>query len=421
MFKAMIGRLLGRPGLSRRPSYEEARDVLERHDVAMRRELAGRAGVEPEILYYLAEDSDSEVRRRVARNSAAPAQADKLLSMDTDEDVRAILARKIARLMPRLPQEQNARMRELVIETLERLADDEVPRVRAIVAEEIKLCATLPNRVVLRLARDVESIVSAPILEYSPLLSDADLMEIIALARVSESLAAVARRRNLSPAVCDAIIATLDIPATAALLANGSADITQQAMEALLSRAVEIESWHEPLVGRPNLSSRVVKRIATFVSSALIERLIGRQGLDEETAADLKRRVRHDIEAGGLDGRAPDTAELRVRDARAQGRLNDHFVAAAAELGERDTVVAAFAVLGGIPSTTVRRILESRSARAVAALAWKCGLSMRVAIAVQTGLLKLPANEILPARLGTEFPMPTDEMAMHLELFGVQA
>jgi len=421
MLKAMIGRLLGRPGLSKRPSYEEARDVLERHDIAMRRTLASRPGVEPEILYYLAEDADPEVRRRVARNAAAPAHADKLLSSDVDEDVRALLARKIGRLMPQLPQEQNARMRELVIETLERLAEDAVPRVRAIVAEEIKLCATVPNRVVQRLARDVESIVSAPILEYSPLLSDADLMEIIALARVSESLAAVARRKNLSAAVCDAIIATLDIPATAALLANGTADITQNAMEALLSRAAEIESWHEPLVGRPNLSTRVVKRIAGFVSSALIERLMGRQGLDEETAADLKRRVRHTIDTGGLEAPSGDTAEQRVRDARAQGRLNDHFVAAAAESGERETVIVALATLAAQPTATVRRIFESRSNRAVAALVWKCGLSMRVAVALQTSLLKLPSHEVLHARLGTEFPMPPEEMAMHLELFGVPA
>lgn len=421
MLKAMFGRLLGRPAVPKRPSYEEARDVLERHDVAMRRELAARPSVEPEILYYLAEDADAEVRRRVARNPATPAQADKVLSLDRDEDVRAILARKIGRLMPQLSGEQNVRVRELVIETLERLAEDHVPRVRAIIAEEIKLCANVPNRVVLRLARDVESIVSTPILEYSPLLSDADLMEIVALARVSDSLAAVARRRNLSAAVCDAVIATLDIPATAALLANGTADITQQAMEALLSRAAEIEAWHEPLVGRPNLSARVVRRIAGFVSSALIERLIGRQGLDAETAADLKRRVRRTIETNGLDGPSPDSAEARVREACALGSLNDQFVAAAAEGNERETVTIALATLVDVPVSTAKRILESRSGRAIASLVWRAGLSMRVAMAIQTGLLKLSAQEILPARLGTEFPMSQDEMTMHLELFGVRS
>ncbi|MCC6920315.1 MAG: DUF2336 domain-containing protein [Alphaproteobacteria bacterium] len=415
----MLGRLLGRQALPDRPSYEQARDVLEKHAVEMRRILADKTGVEPEILYYLAEDADTEVRRRVARNSATPALADKLLSTDSDEDVRAILARKVARLMPNLPQEQSVRVRELVVETLERLADDQVPRVRAIVAEEIKCCATVSNKMVLRLARDVESIVSTPILEYSTLLSDADLMEIVALARVSDSLTAVARRKNLSAAVCDAVIATLDIPATAALLANGSADITERAMEALLSRAAEIEAWHEPLVSRPNLSSRVVKRIAGFVSSALIERLIGRQGLDEDTASDLKRRVRQSIDANGLAVSPADSPEARVRDARARGALNDAFVAAAAENGERDVVVLSLATLADIPAQVAKRIVDSRSARAIASLTWRAGLSMRVAMSIQTGMLKLTAQETLLARGGTNYPMSPEEMAMHLELFGV--
>jgi uncharacterized protein (DUF2336 family) len=37
-----------------------------------------------------------------------------------------------------------------------------------------------------RLAQDVETVVAAPILEYSPLLSDADLIEIIACGQVQE-------------------------------------------------------------------------------------------------------------------------------------------------------------------------------------------------------------------------------------------
>ena len=57
---------------------------------------------------------------------------------------------------------------------------------------------------------------AAPILEYSPMLSDADLMEVIAAARAEEVLAAIARRKPVSPAVSDAIVSSLDIPAIAA-------------------------------------------------------------------------------------------------------------------------------------------------------------------------------------------------------------
>lgn len=130
MFKGLINRLRGRPKLPESLSYEDARSVLEEHSDELRLELAGRKGVEPEILYYLAEDGDAPIRRRVAANSSTPARANRLLADDEDEDVRVALARKIARLVPHLKNEQSERVRDLTLETLQRLAQDQLPRVR---------------------------------------------------------------------------------------------------------------------------------------------------------------------------------------------------------------------------------------------------------------------------------------------------
>lgn len=420
MLKGLIDRMLGRPRLPHRPSYEESRAVLERQSAGMRFQLAARTSVEPEILYYLADDPDPEIRRRVARNPATPALANRRLADDVDDDVRATLARKIGRLLPLLSHERNERNRELVLETLDRLARDALPRVRAVLAQQIRSSANAPRELVQRLARDAEAIVSAPILEYSPLLSDADLLEIVALSQVSDALAAVARRTHLSPAVCDAIIATLDIPATAALIANRGAEITQEAMDVILARAPEVEAWHEPLVGRPNLSPRVLQRIAGFVSSALIQRLAERHDIDPAFARELRLSTRLAIEEGALNG-PPETerAAAEVDDALRRGVLDDRFVAAAAEAGQREATIRALAALSGAPDATVRRILESRSARAVTALVWKSGLNMRVSVAIQTALLHLRGNELLAARAGTDFPLQPGEMDTHLALFGL--
>ena len=122
-------------------------------------------------------------RRRGARwrpISRRPHTPTGLLGDDEDDDVRAELARKIARLMPDLSREEAVHVRDIAIEMLEKLARDQAPRVRAILAEEIKRLDCVPKTVVDRLAHDVEQIVAAPILEYSPLLSDVDLIEIIA-------------------------------------------------------------------------------------------------------------------------------------------------------------------------------------------------------------------------------------------------
>ncbi len=416
MLKRLFRRLTGRAA----PSYEAARAVLEREDVAARRGLAGAEGVEPEILYYLATDADPETRRRIAGNASTPAKADRLLADDGDEDVRAALAAKIGRLLPELARDERPRMSEMVLETLEKLASDQLPRVRAIVAEQIKRCETAPRDLVLKLARDAEMQVAAPILEYSPLLSDADLHELIALTRVSEALSAIARRRDLSPAICDAVIATLDIAATAALIANADAHISGQAFERLLDRAADVKEWHAPLVGRPNLSTRLIRRVAGFVSSNLIERLAARAGLDPETEETLRRAARDSIARGGIEhGEARAVAEANVAEALAAGALDDRFVATAAEAGDREALALALAALTGAPEASVRRVLESRSARAVTALIWRARLSMRVSVAVQKYLLRLPAGEMLPARDGVHFPMTSQDMATALELFGI--
>ena len=89
----------------------------------------------------------------------------------------------------------------------------------------------MPKEIVLKLARDADEMVCVPVLEYSPLLSDADLIEIIATARAQDALAAVARRRGVSETVSDAIVASLDIPAVAALLANPNARVREDTIE----------------------------------------------------------------------------------------------------------------------------------------------------------------------------------------------
>ncbi len=80
-------------------------------------------------------------------------------------------------------------------------------------------------------------------------------------------------------------------------------------------------------------------------------------------------------------------------------------------------MTAALAILAQVPLETVRKILAFRSAKPVTALAWRAKLSMRVAFRIQRFVMKLPTDELLPAREGVRFPLSDDEMRWHLELF----
>lgn len=401
---------------------DEVLRILEERGQAAREELAARGDAAPEALFFLATEGHPAARRAVAANPAAPAHANRLLADDADDDVRVELARKIGRLLPDLPGDAKTKLRALTIETLEKLAKDQLPRVRQVLAEEIKMLDCVPKQVIRLLARDVET-VAAPILEYSPLLSDADLIEIITSAQARHALKAIARRRPLGANVSEAIGSALDEPSVAELLSNSTAQIRRQTLDKIIEHAAKVRAWHLPLVLRSDLSQRAIRRIAGFVSASLIEKLAQRHGLAAETRQQLTRQMRARSEAGDLDA-GHDPASLTVSDMESlfqAGRLDDAFVESAAEAGRREPVITALSLLARVPADTVRRILQSGAAKAVTALVWRAGLNMRAAFKIQTFIMHLQAGELLPARSGIHFPMSEDEMRWHLGYFEVDA
>lgn len=420
MLKWLKSTLASEEKKARRMSYAEARDALATQALRIREYLAGQEGVEPEILYYLATDQSVIIRRRVAANPSTPQQANRILCADADEDVRCELARKIGRLVPGLDETEATRVRDLAIEVMERLAHDSLPRVRSILAEEIRSAVNVPAYIVKQLARDIELIVSAPILEYSPLLGDDDLIEIVAGAHVEGRLAAIAKRERVSERVSDALIASFDVSAIAALLANPNAQIREAALDRIVENAADVEAWHQPVVMRADLSLRAVRRIAGFVSSSLLRMLCERGDLDEGTASLLGKRVRERLEEEGVahDSRSSDElAASEVRAAANANRLNDEFVIQAVDENNRRVVSHALAMLSHVPKHIVERILVSQSGKAIVALVWKAKLPVRVAVKIQSNLVHLPTSKVILAREGVHFPMTQDEMLWHLSYF----
>lgn len=206
---------IGRRKLPKSLSYEESRELAENGSDKTRADLAARIDVRPEVLYFLAEDPSTEVRRRIAANAKAPRQADLMLARDADEVVRAELASKVAKLTALEGRGVQERAQRFVEQTLEVLARDQATRVRRILAEALKSVAGAPPQVIQQLARDAEDVVACPVLEFSPLLSDDDLLEIIASSGVSSRLCAISRRSGLGETISDAIVQRNDRAAVA--------------------------------------------------------------------------------------------------------------------------------------------------------------------------------------------------------------
>jgi len=406
--------------------YDRAKDLAAHPDAQIRSDLARRDDIRPEILYFLAEDADPAVRRSVAANDSAPPQANLLLAADRDDEVRGDLAAKIARLAPTLSAHDQDRLRRLTYEALEIVARDQVPRIRQILAEALKDVAHAPPDVIRRLARDAELVVAGPILRFSPILNDEDLLEIIGAGPIPGALAAISRRAGINTQVCDAIAATDDVEAIAVLLGNPLAQIREETLDRLVHRAADIEAWHRPFVERPKLPARVAQRLARFVAADLLRSLAERDDLGPEAASQVALAVEKRIaeaasspEATASNRRAADRSEAETR-ARAlldSGQLTETTIDTALASGDLTFVTVALILLAHLPAKSVAKVIDTQSAKGIIAVTWKAGLSAGLALQLQIRLLRLPATRVI-APSGGDFPLTPREMEWQLEFFG---
>ncbi|WP_321397106.1 DUF2336 domain-containing protein [Emcibacter sp.] len=398
-------------------SYEKARAALEKQKANDKKLLAQRPETQPEVLYYLASDQDAAIRRDVAGNESTPIQADEILANDNDNEVREELARKISRIFPDLSRHDQVQIREKAIEILEKLASDQFPKVRQIVSEELKSSDLVPHRIIKTLAMDEELAVCAPILEYSPLLSDVDLKEIIAVTTVSGALSAIAQRDSVSEDISDALTNSLDIPAVSALIANQNAQIREDTLDAIIDQARSIETMHPPLAERPNLSLRAIKRIAGFVASSLVTRMIEKNHLEKNIADEILTSVRQRIQDQQVDEEDVQTLAEQARDLVDKGVVDDDFIQNALANKQRELVIQCLGLLSQIHVDNVRKLIASNKSRRIVALAWRSELSMRTALNMQHKLAHIPPEDFLNAKDGVDYPLSTAEMEYELELY----
>lgn len=415
MLKNFVKRLFGDP--NKEYSYEEARDALEKKNNQDKHKLASHKDTKPEILYYLATDKSAEVRRKIAINVNTPHQANSVLVEDEDVEVRQELARKIARMLPDLAENEITKIREKVIEILETLANDQFPQVRRIISEELKTFDCVPKHIIMQLASDDQLEVCAPVLEYSPLLSTEDLKEIIAATTVDGALKSIAKRPHVDEELSDAITSSLDIPAVATLLANKNAQIREDTLDAIIDQATKVEELHRPLVNSASLSIRAIKRIATFVASSLVKQMISSYDLDKELASDLLKQVRKRIKESGVDEEKKEKLEDQARRFYDQGLLDDAFIENTIKNRQKELLYLCLAEMSKMPVDSIKKIITSKKARRVVALSWRSELNMRTAIKLQLEIACIPSNLILNAKDGFDFPISEAEMEYDLALY----
>ena len=425
--KDRFAHLLGLPG--QKVTYEQARDLLDHPDPAVRQALAMRTDVEPEILFFLARDPDSSVRRSIATNHSAPAKASLLLAADENGDVRHDLAERVGRLVPGLTEDQQDKAGRTIHQVLILLARDQLPRVRRALAEALKSLPNAPRDIILTLALDAEASVAAPVLEFSPVLTDEDLKEVIHASPMTAQLVAISRRINVGEAVTHAIVGAGNVDAIAALLKNQSAQIREETLDAIIDAAPRQVTWHEPLVHRRHLNAKAALRIAEFVAESFIQMLIQRSDIDADTAGALAKVVREKLrrdDGNGLSANNPDAAldpaaleiaERQVETLASQGKLTPQRVLRVAAEGVTPLAVAALARLADVPTKAVAEVVRTASAKGMLAVAWAGDFTAEEAVQLQVKIARVTPDAVIKPRAGGGFDATEAELEWQLDMF----
>lgn len=446
-------------------TYDDQKRMARDGSHDERRDLAGRDDVRPEILFYLAGDKDPGVRRQIAQNETTPRHADLMLAQDDDDRVRSDVAGKIATSSLTMSESEQTNVYKVTMQALEILAGDQLVRVRQILAETLKDSPGAPVHIVEKLALDRELTVSGLVLEHSPILNDEFLIRVLNSEPVQGALKAISRRVALGEEVADAIVNSGDTEAVAELLGNESAQIREETLDRIVDQAPGQPGWHGPLVQRPGLHVDAMRRIADIVSETLLVELKKRADLDDGSMAAIDEVIQRrldgraiedlaEIWSGSQDGSkgtagvedpewakskraarpdqvadAPsdpdwasenDSPEDSAQTKRAEklhkkGVLGEKHVSVSLNDGETDFVIAAIALLADVPKSVVLKAASLQNAKALVALAWKSGLTMRLATRLQMNLAKIPPSGVLRATASDGYPISPEEMTWQLE------
>lgn len=407
---------LGQPVSDSERYKELARD----ENPALRALVAGDPAAPPELLYYLSTDKDEQVRAQVAGNEITPLQAIPNQTQDESRLVRAALARKVARVLPKLGAGHASE--KLLMSTLETLCHDTAVEVRQAVVSTLQDTAFFPPALARHLASDVERSVAGPVLRFCLSLSDDDLVELVKGARQDWVVVEVAGRANISNTVANAVWESGNGEAAAVLLGNITADTTPAVLDEATEAAPFEVLLQKPLVQHPRLNASQMERLATFVDSELLATLAERAKLGRAENSDVSKVIRRRldwVEWRKKSGQGAERERERAKALFERGQLDDAAVSDAVAWGERSFIVTALALKAQTPEALAEKVLEHQSAKGITALCWKAGLTMRTCRQVQIRIARVPMGKALNAREGFYYPLSEADLKWQLEFYGI--
>lgn len=320
------------------------------------------------------------------------------LAQETSSEKRRALLRELTDHFFGDPERSEAET-ALYGSVLSDLTDAMELAVRAELAERFAAAPDAPRQLIRRLANDEAEDVAHPVLRASPVLTEADLIQVIQ-SRGQGHMRAVSQRASLSEAVSDAIIERGDDETLGVLLGNDGAQLSRAACETAVERARVNPALHAPTVERASLPPDLLNEMYFEVEARLRQRILEQNArmdpaLLESALAAGRTRVATDD--GALP---PDYAEslAYVEELNVAGQLTPPVLARFLRSGSRTSFLIALSQLADIDFHTARQIIERRELDALAVVCKAADLDRALFLTYAVVLLNTDGDAMGKAR-----------------------
>ena len=252
------------------------------------------------------------------------------------------------------------------------LLDDGSPLVRQAMAEVFARSADAPAAIVQALSLDQPS-VALPVLEHSPLLIDADLVDIVATGNC-ETQCAIARRIRLPASVCAAIAEVGSAAAALELIENAYAELPPFSWDRIVERHGHLAAIRESMLVLQDLPAATRAALVAKLSETLAQFVVARNWLSADRAGRIANEARDRSTMNiAARSRGEDMRGL-VRHLRASGQLTAGLILRALLSGNLELFNAALAELADLPQARVSALLHDRGGAGLQALLRRAGL-----------------------------------------------
>ncbi|MBO6807620.1 DUF2336 domain-containing protein [Thalassospira sp.] len=357
---------------------------------------------------------------------------------DFDSDVRMDVARRLRRHLTDLSPSERLEMVDEFVAAIANMGDCYRPQVIALIEQELGHTPYMTRQAATRLRQDIQAIGRVSIADYIELLSDADFLDIMrgrsefvqtAAERERAELEAAAKARLIEQqaekekgGLLNRLLSSDDAP-------RNVVPMTPHLSENKVAKPKVPEN--DILGGQNRISRQAQRRVAHFIMASLFDTLVEQGRMRTEVARALRQSVRQRIEKARFENRMHmpardgemdieisdnEMVENDVVEASDANMTMDQYVLDALSRNDDALVVQALAQYAQIRANAVSKILDSGSARAITALAWRAGMTAPAAVVLQISN-GIPESAIESPAAGGRYAMAAADMDWYIDFF----